>query len=415
MKRAAWILCAISLASTDSLAIVPDAPDSIYKEVGQMGNVVNTVFQQVATGIAVSPDWVLTAAHVSGNFFKQDGAVYPILQRINHTGTAGINADFALCRVAGPMRFAAPMAFRPFSGAGGLQGVTAHIVGFGQTGTLTPPAWLLTPNTSGVRRISNNVIDWLEPAVFVASINRTTDYLIYDLDDPTGQSPVNQFGGPAILGEGGMCPGDSGGGWFIDDSGRRRLVGINSIVGRYDAGTNAHAWGGVGGAGHMTVYSGWILANITDLGRTILETLSMEGGTVTAGGLPQLHASDDQRMNISSPNLTAVDVEFPWGAVLTGTTTASPASFLDLRIEGRSNSAGSPTQVALKNWSTGFFEVVGVPILNGFETTHVIPNVPAQNYVRSDGKVEAQVRAFLSADELIFLTAEIDYFRIDVR
>jgi hypothetical protein len=319
------------------------------------------------------------------------------------------------------MRFASPISYRPFSGVNGLQGLPATLLGYGMTGTRVASGWSIQDGTQGTRRWARNAIDLFLAGVQIETspgVFRTSDCIWFDLDDPLGINQTNILGGAAIADEGGIASWDSGGGWFVLENGRERLVGTSAYVGTFD-GTGVQQWnhfGGVGGAVHLNSYQAWIGANVPDLGRAILESLNMElGGTVVSGTIANLYDSDNVRMSLQSADLSAFELNELFGFRVVATTTASPANTMDILLEGKVNSQQAACSVLLRNWTSGQFETVHTYIMGIVEATETKTNIPAANYVRSDGRIEMRFRVLAFSDDIVFIRADFDRIRFDAR
>jgi hypothetical protein len=370
--------------------------------------------------VAISPYWVLTVSHAGGTYFIQDGVPYQILQSVTHVGTGNVNADLRLYRVAGPLKYAVPMSFRPFSGQNGLQGETCTLAGFGRTGSRTATGWSIVNGSEGTRRTANNVIDLLIPDVQVSVGGQTkhSDSIFFDLDDPLGQNAMNVSGGSAVPNEGGVATYDSGSGMFVSEKGLKRLVAINAYVATLDGSgvTNWYDFGGIGGGVHLYPYSSWIQATVPDLGRTILESTRLEfGSTILGGSLASLEASDDVRLDLRSPNLSMYDIASPIGIAFTGHTTYAPATSVDITIEGKVPTGAAVMQVALRHWNTRAYEGVRTFLFRSTDSTEHIVGIPAGDFVDPAGKIDCRVRMLGTNSDAVYVRASIDYLRIDAK
>jgi hypothetical protein len=242
MKKSPLIFAALA-ASASAFAIIPDyGPDLLYTGVGIV-NTTNSGFG--ASGVAIAPNWVITAKHVGGTWFNQEGTWYQAINRYNHP-----TADIAL------LEFSNTFSTYYNPNYTNVLGQAVTMVGFGQTGTPNATGYTITGG-AGIRRKANNVADVFQPVSF----NNVDffDAYIYDLDGPVGNGST---GGPAIAGEGGLWTGDSGGGWFIPVGVGFELVGVNSFVANLTGGSGANDYGDIGGAVALTSYQGWIESHI---------------------------------------------------------------------------------------------------------------------------------------------------------
>lgn len=422
MKRLLTSIVGVAVLLSAGYTIFPNVAEPNFKSVGRMGNWNGTTFSGQGSCVAISPYWVLTAAHVGGNTIEQDGIRYPILQRIGHTGSGGVNADLAAVRVQGPMKFASPLAFRPFTGTNALQGLTSTLAGLGITGQRNANVgWSIQWGTDGTRRSAKNALDDYFPQVQVQISQtslKTSDCLVYDLDDPLGVNTINVLGGTAVTGEGGLAPRDSGGGCFVLDNGQNRLVGINAYVGVLD-GTPVQGefdFGAVGLSVALNSYKNWITSTVPDIGRTIWESRRIEfGGRERSGAMIDMEASDNVRYELQSPPLGSGDFVVLFGVAFTGTTTAVPATNMDITIEGKLNAGAGAIQIALKNWNTNAYEPIHAGFMHNTDETITLTNVPAANRVSSTGKVDLRFRVLAADGDYTLIRPAFDLVKVIVR
>lgn len=416
MKRALITLMTACLVVCVGNAIFPNVAEPEFRAVGRMGNWDGSNFSIGGSATAISPYWVIGVSHVGGNTFEQDGIKYQVLQKINDG-----NVDLAVYRVQGPLKYAMPIAFRPFSGGNGLSGLVTKLVGWGRTGVRNGnTGWTIQGGTENVKRSGPNVIDAFFPdvQVQVGQNIKTSDCLAYDLDDPQGQNPINVLGGASVAGEGGVANFDSGGGWFVMDGGLWRLVANSAYVGTLEgSGVQGNFdFGAVGLGIYLNSYRAWIEATVPDLGRAILDAVRLEfGSTVLSGTLTDVEQSDNVRLALQSPNLVSSENFIPFGVAFSGKTTAVPATALDITIEGRSNASGSAVQVALKNWNSGLYEGVHAYLLPVIEATETKTNISAANYVGPNGEVDLRIRVLSFNDDIVFLRPSFDKVMIVAR
>ncbi|MEM6798704.1 MAG: trypsin-like serine protease [Planctomycetota bacterium] len=197
----------------------------------------------LASGVLISSEWVLTAAHVVDgtnglgagisnlNFFL-DGSARSAAQWIPHPNWAASGGennlfagwDIALVRLGQPITEVAPATL--YTDRDELT-QTATIVGFGATGTGLTGA----TQPSGTKRAGQNVIDAVGTNVTPGSvISPPTDRLVtIDFDQP-GAPGASTLGGSTPLNlEYLTAPGDSGGGLFLESEGETRLAAVTSL------------------------------------------------------------------------------------------------------------------------------------------------------------------------------------------
>src|SRR5450432_2793969 len=213
------------------------ADDSLYTALGNdpkyqsVGSILwpqsNGTLSNAASGVLISPKWVLTAGHVVDTFttdnttrtFNIGGTQYfngTNYTAVQHFAQPAWNGNVAAGNDIGLMLLGTPVvgitpASRYYSG--GELGLTGTSVGFGEGGTGTSGN---IAGSYGTKRAEQNVIDVFGPTVASTSFN--SNILASDFDKPTNDNK-NGFGSAAALPlEGSIAPGDSGGGTFVDDA-----------------------------------------------------------------------------------------------------------------------------------------------------------------------------------------------------
>jgi hypothetical protein len=403
--------------AVSAIAIVPDNPIGTVPGVGKIGSVSGTVFTVGGTAVAVSPTWILTAAHVGGDKFDQNGVVFQVVQSINHP-----TADLSLRRVVGPLNTALPMKLNYFPGGvptvqTNLLGEILKLQGMGWTGNRIATGFTAITGTQGILRQCRNRVDLFIPQVQVdigGGVIKTTDYVFYDLDDPLGQSLVNILGGPAVgPDEGGMSTFDSGCPWTIFENGRDRVLAIGGIIGFFNGTgvTRALDWGGFGGGALLQSVIPWLAANVNDLGRAILNPVQMGTGQVTGGSAAELYLSDNIYLNTQT-RTTDVDSIDQMVMTISGVTTASPATTLTLTIEGRAGPRLSWCAVEMRNQVTNLMVNVGGFFLSNNDIVQTIQVPSPANFVRSDGAAELRLRVNPVSSEVVLFNTKWDAIRI---
>lgn len=416
MKGTVFALCAIAAASAS--AIVPNLPITSFPGVGKMGFMSGATVNTQGTGAAVSPTWILTAWHVGGDRFEQNGQIYTVVQTVNHP-----TADLSLRRVSAPVQSALPMKFDVFAGTppGGqtpLAGTILKIQGYGWTGTRTATGWALVDNSQGILRQCRNALDYYIPNVtidFGGGVTKTSNYLFYDLDDPLGQSTVNILGGPAVgTDEGGMWTYDSGCPWTVFENGRDRQVGVGGIIGFFQ-GTGvvrAMDWGGFGGAAMLQSYESWIRQTVTDLGRAILNAPTYTIGSTLSGTVGNLYEEDTLRLKTRTFT-SANDSDIQLSMSLTGNTAVSPATFFTVYLRGKCNNPLAQIQVQVRNQTTNLFETKGTFFISTFDSSNTVQITSMANaYVSPTGNVEVRIRAIPLGDENEIFETDWDVIRV---
>lgn len=416
MKGTVIALCALAAASAG--AIVPNLTITSFPGVGKMGFMSGPNVNTQGTGAAISPTWIVTAWHVGGDRFEQNGQIYTIVQTVNHP-----TADISLRRVSTPVQTALPMKFNVFPGTppGGqtpLAGAILKLQGYGWTGNRTATGWALVDNSQGVLRQSRNALDYYLPNTtidFGGGVFKTSDYLIYDLDDPLGQSTVNIMGGTAVgSDEGGMWTYDSGCPWTVFENGRDRQVGVGGIVGYFQGTgvTRAMDWGGFGGAAMLQSYEQWIRQTVTDLGRAILNPPTYTIGSTLSGTVANLYEDDGLRLKTRTFT-SANDSDIQLSMSLTGNTAVSPATFMTIFLKGKSNNPLAFVEVQVRNQNTNLFETKGTFFINTVDSSNTVQITSlANNYVTQTGNVEVRVRATPLGDENEIFDTDWDVIRV---
>lgn len=411
MLRKLTVLSVMILSSV-SWAIFPNNPTAAFSAVGMCGDWNGTAFTQWGSGLAVAPGWILTARHVGGTHFFVNGTYYTVLQKFHHVGTN--NADLSLWKMAAPVPTWMPISYPTF---GALQGQVATLVGWGNTCTQGVNGWTWLANTFGIKRQSSNVIDAYLPNTFVnfGSFTRTTDYIQYDLDDPSGANTTNTFGGSAISGEGGISDKDSGCPWFVVENGVSKVVAVSSIIG-YNTGTgltSPYQYGGWGAGTFLSNYKAWIQSTAPELGTmTAVATQIYPEGSLISGGLGQIGSADGTTVRVRSLNLYDQDYDQPLGLRVAFTTQVVFPTTLDITVTARTLGGGARGRIWLRNWTTGVFDLVDSYVLGSTLGLRDV-SVSSANRVRpSDGRIEVRTSHDGFAVDAEFIDGEFDMIRV---
>jgi hypothetical protein len=243
------------------------AADPRYQSVGRFLYSVDGA-GYIASGVLISPEWVLTAGHVvGGNNFLGGGItnmsftlfsgansfVYTAMEWIPHPGwaaTAGnvfAGYDIGLARLdTGVSGFTPATLYH--SDSFPVQAGT--IVGFGNTGTgLTG----FQGGTAGTKRAGENMIDAQGDGVTISS-----GIVFVDFDRPgvPGESVTGSVTPLAL--EYLSAPGDSGGGLFVTEGDNTYLLGLTSFGWGITDGVANSDYGDLAGFTVARPFQSWI-------------------------------------------------------------------------------------------------------------------------------------------------------------
>ena len=243
------------------------AADPRYQSVGRFLYSVGAS-GYIASGVLISPEWVLTAAHViEGNdflgggvsnmtftlFSGMDSFVYTAMEWIPHPGWAATSGDYLAGYDIGLVRLSTSVTgFQPATlypnDTLAIQAGT--IVGFGNTGTgLTGSQ----QGTFGTKRAGENMIDAQGDGTSISS-----SILFVDFDHP--DDPTE-----SVIGDASPLPleyisaqGDSGGGLFITEGVNTYLLAITSFGWGYTDEVADSDYGDLAGFTATRPFQAWI-------------------------------------------------------------------------------------------------------------------------------------------------------------
>lgn len=243
------------------------AASSLYKSVGKFTYSVGSN-SYLASGVLISPEWVVTAAHVTGGNNYAGGGIsnmvfslptvhevlsFAAAEWVTYSGWANTGGDLLAGVDIGLVRLssrvtAVEAAALYLEDTLAIQAGT--IVGYGNTGTGLSG---YQSGTSGTLRAGQNMIDAQGDGDSISS-----NLLFVDFDRP-GVPGESTIGSPLPLPlEYLPAPGDSGGGLFITQNSQSFLVGVTSFVWGYtDSNANAD-YGDLAAFTSTTAYASWI-------------------------------------------------------------------------------------------------------------------------------------------------------------
>ena len=252
------------VADSEFLAL---AASALYQSVGKFTYSVGAS-SYIASGVLISPEWVLTAGHVTGGNNFLGGGIsnmtfsltsgnsvlsFAAAEWVTHPGWAASAGDLLDGYDLGLVRLsqsvtavqAATLYLQE-----SLQIQPGTIVGYGSTGVGSTGFQV---GTAGTKRAGQNMIDAQGDGLSVSS-----NLLFVDFDQPgvTGESVVGSALPLAL--EYLSAPGDSGGGLFITQDSQTFLVGITSFGWGYRDDDANSDYGDLAGFISTTAYAGWI-------------------------------------------------------------------------------------------------------------------------------------------------------------
>lgn len=221
-----------------------------FPSVGQLSN--NGSIR--GSGVLIHQEWVLTAAHVSGNELTFDGTLYTIAEFIRHPdwdGNASNGDDIALVRLNTAVSGVTPSSWFTGTDQTGVDGIS---VGFGRTGTgLTGEI----AGTHGIKRAGQNTIEGVGAPLGGPPFGFQRPESVFEYE-------FNAPGDPGVLPLEGMAATyDSGGGFFAEVDGSWEVAGIHSYVLRPE-GETLGQYGQVVGSTRVSLYDEWVVSTIPE-------------------------------------------------------------------------------------------------------------------------------------------------------
>jgi hypothetical protein len=265
-------LIGLAAASAPGGTILHTQPDSLYTGLANQPDfaaVGEFLWRKggsgyLASGTLINSQWVLTAAHVvsginPGNIgtmtFQVGGVTYHVSATYytsGWTGNVSDGNDIGLVQLDSVVPNVTPA--RLYSTTNESRQPTT-IAGFGATGTGLTGATL----PAGTKRAGTNVAalgSALNDIWWTGGGNDTMLVADFDVPGPTGD-PTQDLAVPTDL-EYCAAPGDSGGGWFIQQGGVDYLAGVTSFLARNPANPVGAMYGDIFGSTRVTSFLDWI-------------------------------------------------------------------------------------------------------------------------------------------------------------
>lgn len=264
---ASWANAGVRRADVSDSSFLNLAASSLYDSVGKLTYSVGSS-SYLASGVLISPEWVLTAGHVVGGNNYQGGGINNLTFSLNsgssvlsfaasewytHPGWSYTQGDFFSGYDLGLIRLGSSVSTIQAASlylSESLEIQPGTMVGYGSTGTGSTG---YQGGTAGTKRAGQNMIDAQGDGVTIAS-----SILFADFDQP-GTSAKNVVGSDVALPlEYLIAPGDSGGGLFVTENQQTFLVGITSFTWGILDGVANSSYGDVAGFTSTTSQLGWI-------------------------------------------------------------------------------------------------------------------------------------------------------------
>ena len=245
------------------------AASALYQSVGKLSFSVGSS-SYLASGVLISPDWVLTAGHVVGGNDYRGGGINHLTFSLTtggsvlsfaasdwyaHPGWTTTQGDMLAGYDLGLIHLQSSVSAIQAASlylSESLQIQAGTMVGYGSTGTGITG---FLAGTAGTKRAGQNMIEAQGDGVTISS-----SILFVDFDQP-GTDVNNVVGGDVPLPlEYLIAPGDSGGGLFVTQNQQTFLVGISSFTWGILDGTANSSYGDVAGFTSTTSQLAWIHA-----------------------------------------------------------------------------------------------------------------------------------------------------------
>jgi len=248
--RAAWLSACLMMpvASLQAGLIDDGQPDANYQSLAAQSQYDSVGVAKLSgsfvdsSGILITPEWVLTAAHTipSGNPQPADtwtfgGEVRGIDHAIRNpsfTGQITSGFDVALHKLDAPINSITPAQL--YTGtAASLVGETLTYVGYGKSGTGSTGDIIGTGTKRAGRNIGEQLGFTLNPGP--SQTVYSNQILFSDMDADGGAPWGNPLGGTNSINlEYLIALGDSGGGMFIEQGGQHYVAGVHSVIFNFD-------------------------------------------------------------------------------------------------------------------------------------------------------------------------------------
>jgi len=190
----------------------------------------------------------------------------------------------------------------------------------------------------------------------------------------------------------------SGGGqydlsWHTIDGGGGYAAGgsfeLEGTIGQHDAGPvmSGGAFALAGGFWGGGPVEGADVASIYDF--VIIE------GTLLAGGLPEIVSSNDSYLHTRSGfGSTLIDLHHMEAQFLATTSVNSPST-IDLTIESKINEPSGTTQVRIRNWTTGQYDLLGQYAVGLNDNVRQFSGLDGSRYVSNVGEIDVKLKVLV--------------------